>query len=413
MSEISTTCLRERRSRERRSRDRITRVMILYACVIGLTACESLQQLRVATTQATPFTEKSIPIPTQEQTTTPNILPTSTPIIAGAFEVQAPIIGITPVSDGEGTSSPTENQLDDPLYSLSIEYLASRTYGDATYGASTLIIEKRLESPPGFARALVTYLSDGLTIYGFMNIPAGEGPFPVVIFIHGYVEDEKYETLDYSVRYADDLARRGFIVIHPNLRGYSPSDNGPDFFETGKAIDILNLVAIIQREAGKSGPLVQANPNQIAVWGHSTGGGIAIRIVTINMPSLTDPGPAVKAAILYAPMSGDESKNAYHTYYAFSGQTRWNFEITVSPEDLLPISPVYHYDRIEAAVQIHHGQKDSLIPIEWSRETCAKMQDAGVTVECYDYRTQTHNFCCDSYQWMLDRIVAFMDIYLP
>ena len=378
--------------------------------VIGglwISACTTSGDLRVATNA--PATS-SLPSksPTQNHTQTPQPLPTTTPISAGEFVVHPPIIGAEPTPGGVGIIP-----VDDPLYPLSIDYLANRTYGDAAFGASTLTIQERLESPPGFARALFTYLSDGLTIYGYMNIPAGEGPFPVVIFIHGYVEARKYETLDYSTRYTDDLARRGVIVIHPNLRGYPPSDNGPDYFETGKAIDILNLAAIVQRDAGKTGLLLQADPDKIAVWGHSTGGGVAIRVVTINMPSLTGSGPAIKAAILYAPMSGDEAKNAYRTYYTFSGQTRWQFEFTVPEEELLPISPVYHYDRIEAAVQIHHGAQDTLVPIEWSQETCATMQDAGVIVECYDYRTQTHNFCCDSYQWMLDRIITFLDVHLP
>ena len=390
-----------------------------FLLAVGV-GCAAPEDLRVATK----------PPPAREQTNTPTPIqppatsepPTPTTIVAGEFQVHPPVIG-NPEPEGEAWKLPSdplvlvsseddELREEDPLYPFSIEYLASRTYGDATYGASTLTFLERLESPYGFSRALITYLSDGLTIYGFMNIPSGKGPFPVVIFIHGYVEAAKYKTLDYSVRYADDLARRGFIVIHPNLRGYPPSDSGPDYFEIGKAIDVLNLVGIVQRQAGKTGLLLQADPDRIAVWGHSTGGGIAIRVAAINLPSLTGPGPAVKAAILYAPMSGDETLNAYRTFYTFSGQTRWKYEITIPPEQLGPISPVYHYDRIEAAVQIHHGRQDHLIPVEWSHETCSQMKEAGVTVECYDYRTQTHNFCCDSYQWMLDRIVSFLGIYM-
>ena len=382
--------------------------------VYFLVSCESRENLRVAIIDDQSETISQAP----DGATTPtaaNGSPTPQPQIIGDFAVAPAIIHTLPASTPlvEHSVLPTSTPLpggEDPLADLSIEVLASRAYGR---DAGTLTIESVLESPVGFVRTLISYPSDGLKIFGFMNIPAGEGPFPVVIFIHGWVASYKYETLDYSVRYADDLTRRGFIVIHPNLRGYPPSDNGPDYFETGKAIDILNLVAIVQRDAGKTGLLLQADPDAIAIWGHSTGGGIAIRVVTVNQPSATDPGPAVKAAILYAPMSGDESKNAYYTFYTFSGQTRWNYEITVPPEDLIPISPMYYYDRIEAAVQIHHGELDSLIPVDWSRETCAQMKDAGVTVECYDYRTQTHNFCCDSYRWMLDRLVSFMDIYLP
>lgn len=347
-----------------------------------------------------------------------NAADTPTPQTAGNFVLEPAIVNTVapqPVSSpppGNLTSHEGASTGEGELSEISIEALASRSYGQAGELAGTLTFESALEDTGGFVRALISYPSDGLKIYGFMNIPPGPGPFPVVIFLHGYVNPLHYETLDYSVRYTDDLARRGFIVIHPNLRGYPPSDNGPDMFETGKAIDVLNLTAIIQREAGKSGLLIQANPDKIAVWGHSTGGGVALRLGAVNMPSLTGSGPAIKAVILYAPMSGDDAKNAFRNYYVF-GQPQWEEEIGIPAQDLQPVSPVFHYNRIEAAVQIHHGAVDDLIPVEWSRETCQQMQEAGVTVECYEYRTQMHNFCCDSYKWMLDRIVTFLFIHMP
>ena len=60
-------------------------------------------------------------------------------------------------------------------------------------------------------------------IHGFVNIPRGEGPFPVVIALHGYIPADEYTTLDYSTRYADSIARKGYIVLHPNLRNFPPS----------------------------------------------------------------------------------------------------------------------------------------------------------------------------------------------
>lgn len=397
--------------------------------VFVLSGCALRQELRVATDG-----NNSTPTHITQNPTTPLALPLPLPITLtptqqtiGHFSVQPIIVQTLPANletpppgdlspSGEETpvfnfasNGVTSSVGDIPLAELSIEALAQRAYGQ---DAGTLTFESTLENTGGFTRSLFSYPSDGLKIYGFMNTPLGSGPFPVVIFVHGYVNPLLYETLDYSVRYADDLTRRGFIVIHPNLRGYPPSDEGMDYFEIGKAIDVLNLVALIQRDAGKTDLLAQADPNKIALWGHSMGGGIALRVVTVNLPSITGTGPAVKAAILYAPMSGDEAKNAYHNYYVFT-QPRWEQEITIPPEMLLPISPVYHYEKIEAAIQIHHGAKDSLIPIEWSRETCAQMQTVGITLECYEYRTQTHNFCCDSYKWMLNRMVSFLFIHMP
>jgi hypothetical protein len=42
-----------------------------------------------------------------------------------------------------------------------------------------------------FTRMLVSYPSDGLKIYGFMNVPKqGNPPYPVIVAIHGYIEPE-------------------------------------------------------------------------------------------------------------------------------------------------------------------------------------------------------------------------------
>jgi len=104
-------------------------------------------------------------------------------------------------------------------------------------------------------RTLIVYPSDGLNIYSFMNVPSqGTPPYPVVIAIHGYIDPGIYTTLDYTTRYADALARAGYIVLHPNLRGYAPSDNSPseeNLFRVGFAIDVLNLIALVKAQGGQ------------------------------------------------------------------------------------------------------------------------------------------------------------------
>jgi dipeptidyl aminopeptidase/acylaminoacyl peptidase len=50
----------------------------------------------------------------------------------------------------------------------------------------------------------------------------------------------------------------------------------------------LNLIALIKQQGGKPGPLQLADPNAIGLWGHSMGGGVSIRVITVS--------PDVKAA---------------------------------------------------------------------------------------------------------------------
>ena len=98
---------------------------------------------------------------------------------------------------------------------FSLESLRNRTYGSGNFTVDRLWYSYDL-----FDRYYVIYDSDDLIIHGFVNVPHGEGPFPVIIALHGSVPRDEYQTLDYTTRYADDLAQEGYIVLHPNLRNF-------------------------------------------------------------------------------------------------------------------------------------------------------------------------------------------------
>ena len=175
----------------------------------------------------------------------------------------------------------------------------------------------------------------------------------MIIALHGYIDPAIYNTLDYTTHYAGAIASAGYIVLHPNLRGYAPSDNGENLFRVGMAIDVLNLIALVQSQSGGTDPLKTAMPDRIGMWGHSMGGGITTRVLTV-----TDD---VRAAVLYAAMSGDEQKN-YEAIRQWSGQTRGLDELNVPVEALNRISPMYFFQNITAAVSIHHGTADATGP---------------------------------------------------
>lgn len=296
------------------------------------------------------------------------------------------------------TSTPTVTPTPDPYAGLTITDLASRSYGDGEFS-----VEETLKVTEAFTRSLVTYSSDGLTIYGFMNVPRGEGPFPVVLVLHGYVDPDRYDTLAYTTRYADSLARTGYLVIHPNFRNYPPSDEGPDTFRVGYAVDALNLVALVQQQGDQAGPLESANPDAIGLWGHSMGGGIAIRVITVN--------PDVEAAVLYGSMSGDEREN-YERILAWSGGQSGEKELATPDEALRRISPIYHLDRVSATVSIHHGEADETVPLDWSLDLCERLQALNKVAECFTYPDQPHTFQGDGDELFVERTVDFLDRYL-
>jgi dipeptidyl aminopeptidase/acylaminoacyl peptidase len=221
--------------------------------------------------------------------------------------------------------------------------------------------------------------------------------------LHGYVQPASYQILAYTTRYADALARAGYLVIHPNLRGYPPSDGGPDRFRVGMAVDTLNLIALVEEQGGHEGLLAEADAESIGVMGHSMGGGIAIRVLTVS--------PTVNAAVLYGSMSADERLN-YERILLWTEGQRGQEELEVPEEDLRRISPVHHLERITAAVSIHHGERDEQVPLEWSEDMAERLRALEKSVEYFTYPGAPHTFRGESDQLFVERMVAFFDQYL-
>ena len=276
------------------------------------------------------------------------------------------------------TLTPRVSPTPDPYAKYTINYLRSRQYG----GGKIDVVEMAGQYND-FTRYMIRYPSDGLTIAGFMDVPNGLGPFPVIIALHGYIDPSVYNTLDYTTRYADQLAGAGYLVLHPNLRGFPPSSSGDDLFRVGMATDVLNLIAIVKETGGKNGPLQLADPVRIGMWGHSMGAGIATRVITVS--------PDIKAAVLYSPVSGDEQKN-YQAVGKWSNNQQGSEERAVPLQELPLISPMYFYQDVQAAVSINQGLADPVIPVQWSKATCDQLQEMSRTVECHYYDAEGHTF---------------------
>lgn len=295
-------------------------------------------------------------------------------------------------------------QEDTGLYEeLTIDALRSREYGSAD-GLQT---SQLWDANAYFTRYLVSYMSDGLRVYGFMNVPVGVGPFPVVVMIHGYVPPATYQTLTYTTRYADALARAGYLVIHPNLRNHIPSDVAVDqpFFEVGYAVDVLNLMADINRDAGRTNTLAVAAPDSIGLWGHSMGGGIALRVMAVS----TD----VDAAVLYGSMSADDTLNYNRIYSYWTNGAQGFEELSTPPELLTRISPSAYLEQTDAAISIHYGAQDSDVPPEWSVALCGQLESLDKVVECFSYAGQDHILTGESDSLFQQRVVEFFNNTLP
>lgn len=285
-----------------------------------------------------------------------------------------------------------------PYEQYTIPYLSRRTYG----GGKIEVVEALGETDT-FTSYSIRYPSDGLTIYGFMNIPKGNGPFPVIVSIHGYAPYNKYDPFNTSQDFADFFAENQFIVIHPGLRNYPPSDPGDNLLRVGMTIDAMNLIALVKAKNDLPTELASVNPDKLGVWGMSMGGEIALRLLTIS--------PDIKAAVLYSTFSGNEERNSRQLYKVLRDE-QFQKDAEVPLEILDRISPMYFYHQIKSAVQINHGTKDKTAPISWAVETCDFLGSAGISVQCIYYEKAGHVFSGDNAQKLHQNALEFYQAHL-
>lgn len=336
---------------------------------------------------------------------------TSLPSPHAIIETMTPVVTETPTLTATATPYPFL------IYPYTIRGLREHPFqsGDITI-LSTLAVADE------YTRYYISYPSDGLTITGIMQIPAGEGPFPVIMMNHGYANRELYASGDGTDRAAEYLVRRGYITLASDYRSWGASDSGPSLFHTGLVIDVINLMNAIPS-------IPQADAHRIGMWGHSMGGGITTKILTIDS--------RVKAAVLYAPNSADDADLIDRWGYGCIGEIPEGEPLEtcnaadVIPLDLPPdliqaykdaandpampqwIAPIHHLDLVTVPVQIHIGTADGgtigSTPPEWSYKLHEALLAAGKDAVLFRYEGERHSFIGDQWLIFMNRAVAFFD----
>lgn len=272
---------------------------------------------------------------------------------------------------------------------LTLPELRGRTYGEGGFR-----VERVLEDKPAFTRVQFSHLSDGLRVHGFANLPKGRGPFPVILVLHGYVEPSRYRLLAYTTSYADFLAARGFLVLHPNYRGHPPSQGVPARgLRHAYAVDVLNLLAEVRR-----GAFALADRDRLALFGHSMGGGVAQVVALVDS--------RLKGVVLYGSMSGDERRNLERIAY-WSRGARGQERLALSPEVLRAASAWTYLAELAVPFSVHHGSQDVQVPPEWSWELCRRLKALGKPVECFRYPAG-HRFRGEADRLFRERALVFL-----
>jgi dipeptidyl aminopeptidase/acylaminoacyl peptidase len=211
---------------------------------------------------------------------------------------------------------------------------------------------------------------DGYEAHGWLVVPAGDGPFPVLLNIHGGPFTQYGHTLFDE---AQVYAGAGYAVVLGNPRGSSGygEAHGRALFGALGDHDTADLLALL--DAAIEDPRLDGG--RVGVMGGSYGGFMASWLAAHH-------GDRFRAAI------SERAVNAWDSFYG-SSDIGWWFDYT-GPEQRVAKSPLTHADRISVPLLIIHAEEDWRCPVEQAQRLFVALADRGAEVEMLLFPGEGH-----------------------
>jgi dipeptidyl aminopeptidase/acylaminoacyl peptidase len=244
--------------------------------------------------------------------------------------------------------------------------------------------------------------TDGTPISGLVTVPDGEGPFRLVVNVHGgpvaawtdgWIGRDPYTAL---------LVARGFAVLRPNLRGSTGS--GQEFIEAivgdmgGADVDDVTTGVQLLIDEGL------ADAGRVGLTGNSYGGYMAAWV-----PCRTD--------IFAASVSRSPVTDFFSQHY--TGNLAEFDEIFVDGSPIDPGSqywtrnPVIHAQRVKTPMLLTAGRNDLATPPSQAQMMHRALLEVGVPTELVIYPLEGHGVHFpDALTDQIARMITWFETYL-
>ncbi|MGQ0587109.1 MAG: alpha/beta hydrolase [Gammaproteobacteria bacterium] len=227
--------------------------------------------------------------------------------------------------------------------------------------------------------------------------PAGAGPFPSVLLLHGGAW--KQGSRDQVDSLAERLAERGYLVVNATYRLV------PRYVWPAQLRDVQQALRWMRSPAGGALGIDSA---RIGAFGYSAGGHLAALLGGMaDEPQWSGPGLALRAVVAGGTPSDLTAFCDGSLTPAFIGKP-----CSEALQSYRDASPIEHVSRGNPPVFIYHGGFDQLVPVDQAERYRAALDAAGVTTEYFVIRGHGHitAFLVDGAA--VDAALDFLDRYL-
>jgi dipeptidyl aminopeptidase/acylaminoacyl peptidase len=294
---------------------------------------------------------------------------------------------------------------------LTIPYLRNRSY-ESRLGD----LQKDSEND-NYTSYVTSYDSDGLKIFGLLTQPKGVKPndgWPAIVFLHGYIPPQNYQTTVNYASYVDYLARNGFVVFKIDYRGHGNSEGEPGggYYSGDYVIDTLNAVTAL-------GNTDFVDPTKIGLWGHSMSGNVVLRAFAVAKDI---PAVVIWAGAGYTYTDLSEYRiqdDSYQPPPSDSERAKKRQELRDAYGNFDPnhwfwkqVPATNYLDGVIGAVQINHAINDNVVSIDYSRNLMRILDSTQITRELKEYPSGGHNITGSTFNEAMQNTVEFFERYL-
>jgi dipeptidyl aminopeptidase/acylaminoacyl peptidase len=243
---------------------------------------------------------------------------------------------------------------------------------------------------------------DGLSVPLFLWEPDGEGPFPVVVMVHGGPESQfRPAFLPSFTPFTQHLVSRGYAVAAPNVRGST------GYGKRYEHLDDVRLRLDSVRDLASLHDWLATRPridaSRAALYGRSYGGYMVL------------------AGLAFQPerwAAGVESVGISNFVTFLENTAPWRRAVR-EPEYgtlehdrdfLIEASPITHVDRIRAPLFIQHGANDPRVPLEETEQIHRVLTAKGIRCELLVHEDEGHAIGkLENRVETFERAAAFLD----
>jgi dipeptidyl aminopeptidase/acylaminoacyl peptidase len=259
-----------------------------------------------------------------------------------------------------------------------------------TYISNSPAVEARLVEPE-----LIQFTSfDGLKIPAFYYKPQGiEGPYPVVVFVHGGPESQIRSAYNPFLQY---FINHGFAVCTPNVRG--STGYGKDYVHLDdvrkrmdSVKDLVSLTEWLKTEGN-------ADPAKIAIMGRSYGGFMVLAAVT-HYPDLWAAGIDIVGISSFKSFLENTGSWRRKLREAEYGSLEHDLDYFAE------IDPIHHTGKITAPLIVLHGANDPRVPIAEAEQIVEDLRNRNRPVEYIRFEDEGHFFVK-----LKNNIVAYTEV---